>query len=149
MTTVVDPLGTPSVTFNRSGTAIVSVLGGTHPSDIRGGVGDEGNPIPRVCQTTVVMGVVSHSGGPPPTSFDMVLRLPDDAEIGDVVEVYVDPVSTEGSVYIFPNVGERIGSKPVSTGTNPDSGILATGNGGGLIFRKVSSVLWMSVGAAA
>jgi hypothetical protein len=143
MTTVVDPLGSPSVTYNMSGTAIVSVVGG--PKAGGGPIGDDAVPIPRVCQTTVALVVSGFSGA----LFGLV-RLPEDAEVGDLVEVYQDPVSTESYLQVFPNIGESIGggySRPASTGTNSAAGCAVDGVHGGAAFRKVSSTLWMPIGA--
>jgi hypothetical protein len=143
MTTVVDPLGTPSVTFNRSGTTIVSVAGGQTAGSTRGGSGDEANPIPRVCETTVVMALGTTGPG---GTHNILFRLPDDAEIGDVVEVYLDPASTDGSAILFPNVGEAIGNRPVSSGSNTDTGISVPATTRS-VLRKVSASLWMPIGA--
>lgn len=143
MTTVVDPLGTPSVTYNRSGTSIVSVIGGaTSGSTGSTGIGNDANPIPRVSQTTVAL--VTTSFGP---THNILVRLPDDAEVGDVVEVYRNISSTEGPM-VFPNVGEAISLHPASTGTNNAASTIVNDNSG-LVFRKVSSTLWMPIGAAA
>lgn len=143
MTTIVDPLGTPSVTYNRFGTAIVTVSGAATSGSIAStGVGNDANPIPRVCQTTIAM--VTTSSGP---THNILVRLPDDAEVGDVVEVYRNIGSTE-SPMVFPNVGEAISLHPASTGTNNAASTIVNDNSG-LVFRKVSSTLWMPIGAAA
>jgi hypothetical protein len=147
MTTVVDPLGSPSMIYNRSGTAIVAMAGGATATSAAGsGIGDDANPIPRVCQTTVAM--VLTSFGP---THNALARLPEDAEIGDVVEVYQDPASSASSPKIFPNTGEAIGNNPVSTGTNSNAGVTISPNSaglvGGVLFRKVSSTQWMPIGA--
>lgn len=147
MTTVVDPLGSPSVVYNRSGTAIVGLSGGATATSAAGsGIGDDANPIVRVSQTTAAL--VLTSFGP---THNCLARLPDDAEIGDVVEVYQDPASSASSVQVFPNIGEAIGNNPVSTGTNHSAGVTLSPNSAGLIggicFRKVSSGLWLPIGA--
>jgi hypothetical protein len=78
---------------------------------------------------------------------NIVVRLPTDAEIGDVVEVYRDPASPSDAPFVFPNVGESIGDKPVSDGSNVTAGV-GVSTLSGVVFRKVSSTLWMPIGAA-
>jgi hypothetical protein len=69
--------------------------------------------------------------------------LPTDAEVGDVVEVY----STGGrDGRIFPPVGEAIGSRPASTGTNNDAGV-SVPLLSGVVLRKISATQWMPIGA--
>jgi len=147
MTTVVDPLGTPVPIYNRSGAAIISMVGGaTSGSTVGSGVGDDASPIARVSQATIVLVITSVVD-----SHHLVLvRLPDDADIGDVAEVYKDPTSGPSNPIVFPNVGEAIGTLPASTGSNSEAGIqLPSGAAlvGGIFFRKVSSILWMPIGA--
>jgi len=134
MTTTVDPLGTPSVIYNRGGTAIVEVS----PSG-SAGTGNAATPIPRVSQLTVAL--VSTSAG-----HNDVL-LPDDAEIGDAVEVYTLWDGSSVPARVFPNVGEAIGNLATSVGTNLNAS-LGVGSTG-MVFRKVSSVLWVPIGGAA
>ena len=133
MTTVVDPSGTPVPVYNRSGTTIVTVNGGPTVSSTAGSaIGDDGTPIPSVSQTTIVLAVSAPYDG----HHNIVFRLPADAEIGDVVEVY--RFSGENPV-VFPNAGEAIGSLAASTGTNTGVGVSAASAS----FRKISSTQWM------
>jgi hypothetical protein len=140
MTTVVDPLGTPTVIYNRSGTAIVTMMGGTA---FNGAAGNDAPPITRVSQVTVVLVETSVVPG---VGYNIYARLPADAEIGDVVEVYAPPPQATNP-RVFPNVGESIVPRPVSTGTNYAAGCDVDFVRGGIAFRKVSSTLWMPIGA--
>lgn len=71
MTTVVDPLGTPVIIYNRSGVAIVEIEAANSPVEV----------VPRVCGHMVVLVTTTQSSSH--------VQLPSDAEIGDVVEVHL------------------------------------------------------------
>ena len=68
MTTVIDPTRTPIPVYNRSGTTIVEVSGGSSPT-----------PIPHISGTTIVLLDMSTGNK---------VELPANAEIGDTIEVY-------------------------------------------------------------
>jgi len=132
MTTVVDPLGTPAPVYNRSGTVILTVVPGaiTSGDTQADAIGNDGTVIPAVAQTTVAMVLTSH-----PSSWNVVVTLSADAEIGDVVEVYPTPGSVTG-VQVFPPVGQSISGNAASTGTNKN---VQFGVSIGVAYRKVSS----------
>lgn len=76
MTTIVDPSGTPVPIYNRSGATIIEITGGPLSPSF--------NPTPIVRHTGVTIALVAaNSTG----DFTNVI-LPDDAEIGDLVEVH-------------------------------------------------------------
>jgi hypothetical protein len=123
MTTVVDPLGTPTPIFNRSGTAIVHIDGlGTSSTS--------GNVIPAVCGHVIALVNCTEN--------NYAVRLPDDAEIGSVVEAYVDRASTFSGGTVFSQAGETIGSQSA-----PSS--LGLSQSGGILLRKVSDTGWMAI----
>jgi uncharacterized Zn finger protein len=118
MTTVVDPVGTPAIIFNREGTTIISIEA-AEP----GTVVSDATEIPRYSEVTVVL--VSA-----PTSTSRWVRLPDDAEIGDIVEVhYVRDNVDVGSLHVFAPEGETIAT------SNAHDAVDA-------IFRKTSATGW-------
>lgn len=122
MTTVVDPLGTPSPIYNRNGVTIVNVAaGGSGQSDA--------TPIPAVSGHTVAL--VGGSGGG--------VLLPSGSDIGDVVEVYIVPPDNEARV--FPASGETLNS-----GVQPNIALTVSLGG---YFRKTSSTNWQSIGGLA
>lgn len=136
MTTIVDPVGTPSAIYNRSGTAVVSFAPAAIDTSVSP-IGDTATEIPRVSQTTIALVTAASDA--------FTVRLPTDAEVGDVVEVYYIPDSTSPgpAVVVFPPTGEQIAAKAVSTGTNNAASVSA---GFGSIFRKVTSAVWMYIG---
>ena len=116
MTTVVDPAGTPSVTFNLSGVAIVSVT-------------------PGPVNNATTAGVIQHFAGETvalaaSTVTDSSVIFASDFEVGDVVEVY-----SNGSAILklFPASGETI---------NLTGGVTIASHCSA-IFRKISSSDWM------
>lgn len=119
MTTISDPGGTPSVTYNREGTAIVEV---TATGGGQGGAA----AIPRYSGWTVAL-VSEPFGG-------LGVRLPDDAEIGDLVEMHLTRNDTDFVVY--PESGGSINS--LST----DAGLFAVTHG---LFRRVASGVWYAI----
>lgn len=70
MTTIIDPAGTPSVVFNRSGTAIITLVGLGSATTV---------PIPHFSETTVVIATKSANGRD-------VFQMASGFEIGDEVE---------------------------------------------------------------
>lgn len=73
--------------------------------------------------------------------------LPADAAIDDLVEVHAisDRENSGILVSLFPPIGESIGSRPVSTGTNSDAASAVTSDSGRM-FRKVSATNWRGIG---
>lgn len=87
MTTVLTPAGTPTVIYNRSGLTIDSITA-------TGTVMASAAAIVRYTGHTVVL--VST-----PDSSNVGVVLPDDAEVGDVVEVHnIAPISQGMSVFV-------------------------------------------------
>ena len=147
MTTVIDPTGTPTIVYNRSGTTIVGLVGGDSLYKNPGPfvpIGNEGVDIPRLSETTILLATITttHDGSGNVSGWNSVFRLPSAADIGDVVEVYL--VSTDGAngPAIFPQVGEQILPKPVSDGTNPAAVSNASSE---CRFRKISSTTWVAI----
>lgn len=153
MTTVLNPSGTPTITYNRSGTTIVSLIGGStllqNPTPYVP-VGNDGVDIPRLSEVTVLLATVTtnHDGSGNKSGWNSVFRLPPDADIGDVVEAYL--VSTDGAdgPTFFPQTGEEIlPPGVVSDGTNNSAAsTVALGPHGGCRFLKVSSSTWVVIG---
>lgn len=115
MTTVVDPGGTPVLVYNRSGTTIVEVVGGSTPT-----------PIPHVSCWTVAL--VTNTVG------NDKVELPSNAEIGDVVEVYPIAGGPDGEVAL-PS-GDSFFTYGGSSSLPPEAGV---------IFRKVTSTKWAAI----
>lgn len=143
MTTVIDPTGTPTIVYNRSGTTIVSLLGGFRAS-ATDPIGNDGVDIPRLSETTVLLATTTtvHDGGSI-SGWNMVFRLPI-ADIGDVVEAYLVSNDGAGSPVIFPQIGEAILPNPVSDGTNASARI-AVDTTVGSRLRKISSTTWVVI----
>ena len=118
MVTVVDPAGSPSVTFNLSGTAIFSVSAGGVNNPATATV------IPHYAGETLV--AVASSVTDSGVIFD------DGFEIGDVVEVYSNGAAT---LKVFPASGDTI---------NLTSGVVI-GVHQSALFRKYSSADWSMV----
>lgn len=114
MTTVVDPLGTPAPTYNRSGITIVAVNGGPTMTP---------TPIPHVSGHTVAL--VTFSAG------NDKVELPSSAEIGDFVEVC--PSAALGGDAFLPG-----GDSFFNIGGNSSS-VNAP-----VFFRKVGATLWIA-----
>jgi hypothetical protein len=91
MMTVISPGSTPSIVYNRDGQTIDNIAaGGTNQATA--------TPIVRYCWYTIV--IVSGSGSPVPG-----IRLPDDSDIGDVIEIHGN-----GSCALWPESGGQIDS---------------------------------------
>jgi hypothetical protein len=155
-TTVIDPTtGAATVTYNRSGATIVSLTGGFSPINTAGSPnGNEGVDIPRLSETTVLLATtptVFDGTGVNVAGWNMVYRLPVDAEIGDVIEIYMYSVSPthSGGPNIFPQIGEEIltngiPGSAVSNGTNGSA--VGPGPGAsGCRYRKISSTTWVVI----
>lgn len=117
MTTIVDPSGTPSVIYNRSGTTVVDLVGN---GSTQGGA----TSIPRSSGVTIAL--VDATAG------NTSVVLPDDAQIGDVVEVYSLNDFNSSAADVFPPSGERINqlAQDLSIGVY------------GAIFRKLTATRW-------
>jgi hypothetical protein len=150
MTTIIDPTGTPTIVYNRSGTTIVSLVGGFTPINTPGSPnGNAGVDIPRLSETTIALittNTVHDAGGVNISGRNEVVRLPI-ADIGDVVEIYlVSADNQSGGPAVFPQIGEQVLSigEPggaISDGTNPSAmSFISTGR-----FRKVSSTIWVAI----
>jgi hypothetical protein len=125
MATITDPTGTPSIVYNRSGLTIVEV-------DANGTTQGAGTPIPRLSAETVALVSFAFSG------LHQAVVLPDDAEVGDVVEVYVSGANDVNG-FLFPPSGESIGLGAANAKVNFTSAR-------GLRFRKIKSTVWNVVG---
>jgi len=148
MTTVIDPLGTPSVIFNRSGTSIMTIAAGLVTSP----TANDAPEIPSVCGHMIVLVSTIFRQG---LDDSFVIRLPADAEIGDGIEVYPQaataiPLALPAKVLV--PVGNTLYNPtlPTAVGQNNDPGYHVSAGGGtapGVLFRKVSSTNWQLVGA--
>lgn len=101
MATIVDPLGTPSVIYNRSGTALFTInAAGTNVST--------GAAIPYVCGHAVAVATwISVS--------DFVVVLPTGTEIGDCVEIFC---TTTDSITVLAPTGESVPGGSLSVDKN-------------------------------
>lgn len=120
MTTIIDPAGTPTVVYNKSGKNIqfLSVSQG-------GGIVD----IERVSGETVC---VATATGNPSSSTDGV-RLPASSDIGDVVEVYNISASSV-VVPVHTPLGETIAGTVFTTVGSPQTN--------GIRLVKITSDSW-------
>lgn len=114
MTTIINPAGSPTIVYNKSGTTIVSVTA-------NGETQADATSIPRLSGVTVANVTL-------PDSSNLSVKLPSDAEIGDVVEVYGPGFN------VFPESGSTI------VGGFVNDKIVPLQNG--LIFRKLGPTLW-------
>lgn len=121
MTTIVDPAGTPSPLYNRSGVTIASI----NAAGEFGGPGSA-TAITSYSETTVVLVTA-------PDSNNFGVVLPSSAEVGDVVEIY----------YVSGPVAQIVIWAPSGDTVNGSSFVQIV-NG---IYRKVSSTAWRGVGA--
>jgi hypothetical protein len=122
MTTVVDPSGTPVPVYNRSGVTIVAITANNagDPSQ------DNATAIPRHSGLTVALVTC-------PDNNNRAVKLPSDAEIGDVVEVY--QMSSSYPAVYAESGGATIGILNATDFINVSGGI----------FRKVASGRWQAV----
>lgn len=145
------PLTKPVITdpkAKQKSAHIVSIVGGKPKNGIANSTGNDGVPILRDGELTIALIGTSNpgTGTHPGTDINCVARLPDDAEIGDVVEAYCVPGLTGTSAIVHPPEGESIGILPVSTGDNVGTGIEVPATGGRR-FRKTSVANWQVTGA--
>jgi hypothetical protein len=119
MTTVIDPLGSPTPVFNRSGRAIFSFAAS----------GDTEMGAPSIPYVSGEMIVTILTTGAIPTP-DRAVKLPSGVDIGDTIELYSD-----GAADLYPASGDSIDG--VSSGVSVAiSGIKTT------LLRKMSSNSW-------
>jgi hypothetical protein len=122
MTTVVDPSGTATAIFNRSGVAIVTVAGsGTSQMTA--------TPIPHHCGYTIA--IVEAEDTP---SVEQAVLLPAGADIGDVVEVHRKLIGGY-SARVFAPSGEYL-NRNLNGQIDVDAG---------LTFRKIASGDWRTI----
>lgn len=120
MTTVIDPLGTPVVVYNKSGSVII-------PLAASGTSALTGAPIPYVCGHQIVLvttGVNQNAA-----------LLPQDAEVGDITEV----VSLNDDTRVF------AGGSDYLNGSANGVVFIQNTRGGGR-FIKTSANGWHSIG---
>lgn len=91
MDTVIDPLGTPAIVFNKSGRTILNLNSGVSGSPV---------PIPYVSEEQIVL----VTNGSSPDRFEV--ELPASVEIGS--SIYVTKISGPYSVNVYPASGETI-----------------------------------------
>lgn len=118
MTTIIDPLGNPVIVYNRDGTALIEM---DAPSSST-------TDIPRVSGHTIAVVTVVGTG-------NAEVRLPADAEVGDVVEIY--NTSDPWSPIIRAPTGETIST------TNPDPTVSEQR---GKLVRKLTGGRWFLLG---
>jgi hypothetical protein len=130
MTTVIDPLGTPTVVYNRSGVNIQSVTangaGSTSPSG-------SAPVLNTVSGYNVILVTV-----PDASNVDVV--LPSNSDIGDVFELH--NVSTAAAIQVWPSGSMTLASLATSS---PFTVSPATAPGFaryGTVFRMVSATMW-------
>ena len=127
MTTVVDPNGTPVPIYNKSGTTIQNIAA-------NGVTQGSGTSISTRSETTVVL-VTSSTGGGGNTA----VVLPDDGDVGDVVEIY----ATGAFVDVFPASGHSIGDNAADMQVQvkrTDGANLS----GGRSFRRMTATTWQA-----
>jgi hypothetical protein len=121
MTTIIDPHGTPEPVYTRSGTTIQTIAG-------NGTTLGAATPIIGLSGYSVV--IVEATSSPA----NQAVVLPDDAQIGDVVEVY--SATGGAAAIVFPPTGETIG-QPASLTLQP--------GGTGILLRKIAATAWRFV----
>lgn len=117
MTTIVDPSGTPTVIYNRFGTTIDLITAtGTNQSTAA--------QIVRYSGWTIVLITTSAGAG---------VKLPANAEVGDLVELHPD--SGGGNFLVWPSSGDQI----MYGGTNNAD------SGSHILYRYISANNWLRV----
>lgn len=102
MTTIVNPSGTPTIVYNRNGTTIATI-------SASGTTAASATVISIFSEKTLVLVNTTPS--------DSAVQLPDDAEVGDIVEV-LNNGAAANSVFVFPPSGQSL--------TDPGEGGLVT-----------------------
>jgi hypothetical protein len=82
MATIIDPLGTPSIVYNKSGTVLIAMDAAGRGIGL-GYEGAEAVEIPHVSGHMIVIVTFIDND-------NMAVSLPPDANVGDIVEVYSD-----------------------------------------------------------
>ena len=101
--------------------------------------GKDATPITRFGLLTIV--VVSTKGASSKSNWNSV-RLPKDAQILDIVEVYCAADST-GTVLVFPNKDEAIGARDKGSEADTKHVAVSVGADKGVAFRKVAMARWV------
>lgn len=122
MTTVVDPTGTPSVTYNRSGITIIEVAASTNENS-------PGQMPSSLSGHTVALVSVPGSG------VDNYVRLPDDCDVGDVVEAYCAGQGANALFVLLP-VGDT-----VVQSNRADFRVVTDGS---VVLMKVAPTKWVA-----
>ena len=121
MATIIDPLGTPSVVYNLSGTVLIDMnAAGTDAST--------GAQIPNVCGHAIV--VVTYIDGS-----NHAVVMPSGNDVGDIIEVFGTFVFNN-TIGVFPASGETFGT--VSQ--------VDIRNDRGCRFIKTSNTSWRFIG---
>lgn len=115
MLTVIDPDGSPSVVYNRDGTTISSYIASVSTDP----------PTPIVRHSSVTVAHVTASA-----NTDHMI-MPADAEIGDVVEIYVSSGGL-GAIHVQPDSGSQLNDSGTDVAIN-----IFTAR-----IRKVTSTNW-------
>lgn len=135
MTVIIDPLGTPEPVYTRSGTTMQTILA-------NGSTQGDATPITAVSGLTVVTAVISNEFFEPNTELPVpqrAVKLPDDAQIGDVVEIHVgiaDGHESEAQLLVFPASGDTISKLPANSSV-PVNQIISAAS-----FRKMTATNW-------
>lgn len=126
---------------------IVAITGGKPCKGMANSTGNDGVAIPRdgVLTIALITTTSPRATHHPGEDVSCVARLPDKAEIGDVVEVYCVPGVNGGSAFVHPPKRESIGVLPVSTGDNVGTGVEVPPDTG-RHFRKISAAAWQVLG---
>lgn len=128
MATIIDPLGTPVVVYNKSGTALIEVsANGFSPATA--------TPIPYVCGHQIVMVTTLP---PDENGANHSVVLPVDAVIGDVVEVFQAVLGETPAPIVWVPDGESINL------TVNGSVLVTVANG--IRFIKTGASSWHSIG---
>ena len=119
MVTVTDPKGTRQVHYNRSGTTIVDVTA----------VGENiASAVPIPCESEVTIAIVTVD------YLQLAVSLPDNAQVGDVVEVH--NTVTGFPIHVFPDAAS---TWLLYSGGNGQSQSAVQYSG---TFRKVAATVW-------
>ena len=148
MTTITNPGGTPTAVYNRSGLTIANMTAGQPQS------GSDDTPVwtDAVAITRfsghdiVTIGIQGNTTG----GSNFLAKLPTSTEIGDIVEVYPKRTGIIGSpgLLLFPPIGESINGLAAATGTGSTGGYGVGGDSSniGVLFRKIATTAWRTVG---
>ncbi len=137
MVSIIDPLGTPTPVYNRSGVTVVTVAAGP-PVDPSVGNSTDAPEIPHLSGHTIAI-VTTNPGHLVDNRTQQPILLPSNAEVGDVVEVYQDG-GPDGrfSLALYAPVGSSLGPGfSVNNGTSAFN-ITVTN----IICRKVNATTW-------